>query len=87
MAWFHNEKLSNCINGKLKAIKNWPVCPLYLQYYFHLRAKLIGRNLSTITFFNKQTVYNQLALKWHMAQPTFTNNKNYRLKKSWGFLL
>ena len=35
------QKGQRCVNRKLGAIKNSPVCLLYLQYYF-LRAELIG---------------------------------------------
>ena len=42
MTWFHIEKLSKCVNRKLRAIENWAVCILYLQYYFLLTAELIG---------------------------------------------
>ena len=45
-------------------------------------------------FFNKQPGYKQLALKWQIAKQlwglkslSISNNKNYRLKKSWVFSL
>ena len=47
------------------------------------------RNLSTLTFFNKQPGYKQLAFEWQIAKQlsglnsfSLSDNKNYRLKKS-----
>ena len=62
MSWFHNEKLSKCVNRKLRTIKNWPVWLLYLQHYFLLKAELIGVG-------------------------SLSENKNYRLKKSFSFII